>query len=879
MRRELAVIIGITALVVALVLLLGPQLTRVETGAPKPADSIPLPPLKSERPTPEPDQPQDLQPLRVEVLDAVTGRHIERDTAVDLSLLDGTWLDVRRGKTDGLPLTFDSAPPGQPLALRLRRAGYVDTFVGPVVVAPETSQLIRAKMSPRYRVTIRPELPEYPTTHSIRIVPEGLPIWSDLESHGLRVPLEHGEAHVLLVPGKYHAAVTEPSQWPPPKREVAAWSVPGGLISETASRPGSPYDDPVLEPFSEFSFEVKDGPLVLTPSNARPGGKQQLLGSLVAANGDPLPRERVWAVRCGPGPLRILAGVATTDEHGRFRFDGLSPAVYHVLPDARVPHNGPDSLKLVDLRDGSPAEQVKLVASPAPEEERWGSARIRVLRQGRPVAGATIVEQGIGTLQSYSSTHPHTFASVTDADGWILLDELRHDEYVLSTIPYSMRWFELKVRKGRTTTAELELEPAGTGTLKSRVDIEESRCRSIRIMKDGLEWDPRGVFEVNGAVEYEICGVPAGASNVYVTDEDGFEYHYRVEIQSGESFELHRTERTANVTGSFPYTGFWREGSSLEFGDGVWSRREWNHSGPAERHWRDEFRLERVPRRRFPLLARGAPDGQVVAAALVDTSEGDARVENWVLLMTREEEAGATLLVDAPILPSLISRPEARLHIEGAGLPRIHIRTAPMTVADRAVSARFERLPAGRFTLRVEAFGFLAKEARFDLLPGETVRLQLQPDPSFLDPIEPEEPTSLPHRVELPPRITGKGTPPHPPAEAGVVPGSIELDGDWQRPASRTEWIYLEGAQTDELFATLAYGERSLSLAEEEYLRWGRHFHPTVRLAQAHGRAVLRVDGLTPATIALVLHVPGCEPVTVDLSEPARARLVGLKRR
>lgn len=873
MRRELAVIIGITALVVALVLLLGPQLTRVETGSPKPADSIPLPPLKSERPTPEPDQPQDLPPLRVEVLDAVTGRQIERDTAIDLTHLDGTWLDQMRGRFDGEPIGFTEPPIGRPLLLRLRLPGYVDAAAGPIVLAPGVPMVTRVKLLPLYRIDIVPRLPEGDKFYAVRVFSVTPPTWPETRPYSeWRAPVG-GSAGFMLPPGRYWCQLPRHNPTAHTDYEDRGNWTTTDWLSKT---PGYP----ITWPNFLFEFEVKDAPLTLAPEVAWPKGELMISGRLVNAKQQPQPRRRVLAIRMGPGCMREVAGSARTDEDGRFLLNGLLPGDYRIAEQEGEYNDGEEAVWLGRLKEAEPPPEVLLVTgrnsdsneSPAhgtnEEDPAHGSAEVRILRRGEPVPGARLLLEGFGTADRYwmMDRGPQVLWTADD-HGVVQLGLMEPRSYVLRTsVPQTLQLFALEIVSGTHSQLEFEIAPEGTAELTGFIRFDGAEM--LRCELDVLDVSGRRFFpNLGDNGTFEVFGIPPGKYRLHAIDTDRYEYHYEFELEfkADERLRFEWTEPSASVSGALPYPGFWKKGAVVEYHDALDDRlSDWSFSHYPPLEWEEGLNIRRVPRRKFTLVARSDYKGRVVGVAEVDTSDGDVSQLEWTMLYA--PELGGSLQVVSSASVNRSPRTNVSLYVERDGLAKILLDRQPMQRRDQQVLCDFDALPPGSWTITLEARDYQTLTSTVLIEVGKVTRLMLAPVAAPQGGTESHDRPLDGVKIKLPPPAS-TGPPPGPepalPREAVPPPLPPRPLANDEPLAGREVWLYPTGAEVAELWHALIhvrYGRHSRPIAVAEST-----WHLRASLVYAHGRPAILLQGLDEDDTGLTLRLPGREPVRVAL--------------
>ena len=323
MRRDMFVILGITALVVTAVVVLGPWLSTLSFGSPSKTSSIPLAPPESESRSIAAEESEPTTPLHVEVVDAATGRHIERDTAVDLYLEGGDWLDQMRGRADGEPIAFDVPLWATSLMLRARLPGYVTGSIEPVLMQPGLPKLVRFTLTPVYPVRIKLPPGYEGDVRLLRVFSTTVPAWPETRPYSQWHVVLYGSAAFELPPGRYGLQVVSGD---PRKHPDYAGHINWVDLEWLNRTPG--YAIPVDSSIQEF--QVTDHALEITPALDWGKGELSLGGVLLDEDGEPLEGVKLEAIRCGPGPVRVRAATAKSDAKGAFRFEGLSAGVYRV---------------------------------------------------------------------------------------------------------------------------------------------------------------------------------------------------------------------------------------------------------------------------------------------------------------------------------------------------------------------------------------------------------------------------------------------------------------------------------------------------------------------------------------------------------------------
>ncbi|MEZ5991942.1 MAG: carboxypeptidase-like regulatory domain-containing protein [Planctomycetota bacterium] len=867
MRREIITILIMTALVVTAVAVLGPRMTNLPSGTPEQTPSIPLAPVVKPRSMTEAEVTGvDAAPLRIEVLNALTARHVERNVVVDLLLNDGTWLSLARGKEAGEAIPFQTVPLGQPLLLRVRLPGYIESVVGPIVVLPGQSQLVECRLTPLFPVTINLPPEAKSAAGILRVFSTTAPEWPEKQPYAEW--LEAG-ASFMLPPGQYWCQVprTDPRKHPD-YAERGSW-----LDADWLNRtPGYP-----IQPESFlFEFEIKDGPMILSPKVEWAVGELSVAGRFLGSEEEPQAGLKVRAIRMGPGPVRELSATAITDDEGRFVMANLRPGVYRIEQDGSS--DGEQGIWLGTLREGEPLREIELHTerTNVPRVESasvYGSAEVRILLHGEPVEGAGLQIVGFGTLESWwTELRDRSFAGVTDADGVLKLEDVRSRDYVVRTNhPYSMGVFELSVRAGETANFEFEIAPEGTGALAGHMRYQGAdnlRCVLHRLGGgDGLFW----YGSDDGKLE--VFGLKPGKYKLEAPDTDWFRYEYDLEFKANETLTFEREEVPASVYGELPYPGFWKAGARIEYRDEMGTRpRSWDFSNDPPLGWDEGIRVERVPRRNFSLVARVTYDGRVVGIADVDTSEGDVSQIDWKRLYDAGD-SGGDLQVVSSSPPENSPRTTVRVSLDHESLGRVELDEIPMMEHTGSLAAGFVSWASGTWELVFEANGYNTIRQTVVIQPGKTSVVTLEPLPEEgLGNGAHDRPLSG-VKIKLP----ESSPPPPPPRPIGRLretPVSYRLPPRPQieTPSEGREvWLYSTGADLDELWCAVVHavdGYRTSTgvVAEQGDL--------SVTLVQVEGRHAVVVRGLPEGATGISLRLPEHDPVRVELENDQKAYIV-----
>lgn len=853
MRRDVISILIITAIVVAATLLVGPYLAEVRTGPPRIANSIPIPLKRDPASVAEPAPTPARFPLNVEVRDSATGNRIEKDTAITIAALDGTSLQYTRGFENGLAVGV--SPPSMPVVICATRVGYVDAYEGPIVWIPGSELNVLIDLQPLLKVDIRPRMPGEFSPREIAVMTATLPGNSSRERRRWDSELYQGVASFRLSPGKYWCYV------PMGRRVSTRYDLGRDWINPSPWYPNlqhAEYRDGFV-----FSFDVIDKGLTLEPEATLATGECELTGQLTNADGDPCPDVGLWAVRCSPSPFQYVAGVVDSDLEGRFTITGLAPGVYRLQPETAKLAAYADSVKIADLRDVTDASVNLRMQYPPEAEQWWGTAEVRVLKNGVPLEDAKI-------RTGYNN---RLLVGEDRGDGWRYFEKLSATDMWIHTEPWTLQSFTLPVRAGLIISKEFEIAPEGTGALQASARLEGSRLREVNLTRQSDRFGEYRTFRKTGHDDFTILGIPPGSYDLTLTydnDEAPVNLHYVVEIAPDETTLFDRYEKSAFVAGTFPDKKggriyLRREGDGLVGRGGGWSV----PSGDAVR-----FGIDGLPRGKFLLCAylTGPVDG--LAVARVDTTNGDAEVIEWVHVLCSTVAAGGIVRVEAPDVRRYWSG-YATLYLAGNGLQRFYLGSLDLKRRGDHLVAEFPDVQPGKWRVILEGDDYLPLEAEVELTPGErtTVRLRRDPEVSNRDWQPPLAP-----KVWLPPRFAGEASPPPPVGPGLVVPGTEVVPEDWRTPESRIEWVYLTGASESELMAAVVFAHRDENLSNGEYIEHRRRVYPYARLRMAHGRPVLVIERLTPSTASIEVHVPGCKVLTIDLSTPARARWQELER-
>jgi hypothetical protein len=873
MRRDILVILGITALVVTAVVVLGPMMSQVSPGTTSPANSIPLSPLQPSAPPVEIALDEPPAPLRVEVVDSTTGRHIERDTSVDLSTQGGKWLDQMRGRADGEPIPFERAPEATPLTLRARLPGYVPVSIGPVVIRPGLPKLVRLTLTPLRPVMINPPKGAAGEPYMFRVFSTTAPNWPETRPFSEWHVLGVGGMQIVLPPGRYGLQVVlgDPRKYSE-YRDRSDW-VDLKWLNRT---PG--YAIPFPSCVSEF--DVGDGPLKLTPELDWQPGQLSISGVCLDREGHALQNIKLEAICCGPGPLRELAGTAKTEADGAFRFERLKPGIYRVQLREGSSLDGEGTVWLGAVKEGEPPRHITLtttgVRAPGAETGR-GTALVRITRRGKPVEGAGLKIDGWGSISNFwTDMREHYLDGKSDDTGLLSLENIKAGGYVVHTIhPYSMSRFEIVVNAGRLTKFNFEIAPEGTAELGGFLHYPGTEYVTASLSSEvGRAWVG---WHEDADGRLDMCGIKPGNYTLSASDSDGFEFEYQLEFVANKTLTFEREELPAKVTGELPYPGFWRAGASIEYQDRFDDHgRTWETSVYPTPEWDKGIRIGRVPRRKFSLVARAEYGEQVVAVANVDTSNGDVSEINWIVLRASDEDAGS-LNVVCSSGPNHALGTSVSLSIERKDVRRIRLDRASMTKRDGRVECRFDGLPPGAWTVTLEGRNYVTLTTQVLIEAGKTAEVTLdrvpEPEkkgahdrpigdtniklpPPTAPPVSPPEPLPLPPAMKVPPPL-----PPRPPT-------------DETPPEGREIWLYTAGAALDQLWCAVVHASdgdhvRTEGVAERGALR--------VSLVRHDGRFVIVVQGLADSVTSVSLRLPDRDPVRVALKDGQAAYVVELK--
>jgi hypothetical protein len=870
MRRNVLTILGITALVITLVVVLGPSMTEISTSTPTRANSIPIKSPESNWNTDSDLKPAIPPQLAFEVRDAVTGARIERDAAVTLTLEDGTLVDVERGHASGEAVAFEGLP-DKPLFARVRLPGYLDTEAGPLTVEPGP-KTVRLLLTPMFVVSVRPRLPSGKLPDAVRVFSTTPPTWPRRTAYAEWRTLDASGATYTLPPGKYWCQVPELN----PMRHADFPDRSNWLDDDwLTNSPGF-----VVRGRSfVFEFEVVDRALVLEPEVTWPEGKMSIAGRLVDQEDRPLGEVFVCAIRTGPGPLREQGAIARTDDNGKFLLEGLMPGFYRVRRVADSDGDGPGGIWVGELQAGVAVDAIRLVAESRPDNEsteKTGSVEVRILRRGKPVKGARLKLEGWGTLATgYWNDFdrgPEVFAGETDDDGRLLLKDRQARNYVVRPIsPLTMQMFDLQIWPDMTTKVEWEITPPGTADFHGFVRHQGAETlwyvldAKDEFFRKHLFWNPEK------DESFEVCGIPPGAYVFKAPDTDWFDYAYDVTFKSDEALVFERNEGAATVSGPTPYAGFWKSGASIEFwelGEVVGSRaRSWDHSLHPPLQWEETIDIKRVPKRAFRLAAKTASN-RVVAVAEVDTTNGNVEDIQWTLLY---DQRGGTLKLECP-MPSADKRTGVEIYLARDDVAELQVERLWMAYVNDKRFAMFEGVPAGEWIVTITGSGIERWSQTVKVENGVTQVLTLVP-------LARTEESSNPNKegakdrpiggvtIKLPTpssTVGPPGEPPPPPPEQKVLPPLPPVPyNPASLPAGREVYLFCSGATHDELWSVFVHGgspQRPLALGVAE-----RSTYLAVDLVLDNSQPVIVISGLEVGDATLILQLPGRKNVTVAL--------------
>lgn len=323
--------------------------------------------------------------LSLNVVDAVTGKHLESNTIVDLMLADGSWLERARGGANADPIAIENAPLQVALRLRLRQPGYLDASVGPLVIQPDTPLLLECELTPLFSVMINLPREAYKDVRLLRVFSSTPPAWPDTRPYSEWRDVHRDSTRFMLPPGRYWCQVAKHDPLKHPEFTDRANWLSAVWLSRT---PGYA----LTTPSSLSEFEVTDGALSLATDLVWRNGNLRIGGRMLDSAGRPQRGVKILAVRCGPGPARELAASATTDVEGRFQLNGLNPGVYRVQVETPDPSHGEQSVWLGRLREGEPAPELTLTVSQRqqPEESDASPEKQEPEAHDRPIKGVNI---------------------------------------------------------------------------------------------------------------------------------------------------------------------------------------------------------------------------------------------------------------------------------------------------------------------------------------------------------------------------------------------------------------------------------------------------------------------------------------------------------
>lgn len=303
MSRDIAVIAGITALVLGLVFVVGPRLSAPAWSDEHMTGPILAPPQNLPAESPAPLQAPI---LTLRVVDQHSLARIDGAATVTMLDASGHFIDVQRGHADGEDIVFRSSQPTWPVRVTVRRPQYREAELG-LIAAPTT---LEAGLERLHSITLTAD-GSWRHVHLMRLDDHGrepFAMWTRwLDGHNV-YELPQGHYHALFSDEADYFSYAE-HRW----------------LGETGD---------------EATFEVGDGAASVQLTPERPVGRHSIQGSLHTNEGVALMRYTVTAVLLGPGPMRRVAARAHADYAGRFTLQGLAPGRYRVQPSAAVDPHG-----------------------------------------------------------------------------------------------------------------------------------------------------------------------------------------------------------------------------------------------------------------------------------------------------------------------------------------------------------------------------------------------------------------------------------------------------------------------------------------------------------------------------------------------------------
>ncbi|MCA8915449.1 MAG: hypothetical protein KDB90_08550 [Planctomycetes bacterium] len=518
MRRDIAIIAGITVLVVVLVLALGPHLSSVQKGTPERANSVGISPAEvpwspSEAEGSSPAIPTDLEGkgfVRVAPVDSVTG-HVVSNARCFLSspygdnFIDGSvkWLAetgqiearVRPGKYRVRLVCVDHA---------LWRSDPVD------VIAGQCTDLGQVSLVPVVPVTFNPRAGSWPRGEIslVRIWPLPEP-WEDSRIDARMA------VNVPLQPGQYIGQV---------RRRLAD---PYTFVLEGQQAPEYGYD-----PTMRFDVGVDTREMEIALENE--GGTLELEVRVRNQQGQ-IPRPAwVWAESIDPLFGTQIVAAAKSNHAGVATLRRLKPGMFklHAGRSALASDTPGAQLSGVELSNAG-HEPVDMVV----REYAWdgeetlqtrGRLELTVLKHGAPVEGARLLRE---SRPLYERGRGGWYGPTSGADGRIVIPDTPVCEEWFELNYPTCRHFRFDVLPGETTVGEIELCPEGTAVVHGNLDSVDKKLIWAFLHTQG---DDAVNIQLRSSSEGEftVWDVPVGNHLVSITYDDYEDFELPLEVLS-----------------------------------------------------------------------------------------------------------------------------------------------------------------------------------------------------------------------------------------------------------------------------------------------------------------------------------------------------------
>lgn len=343
--------------------------------------------------------------------------------------------------------------------------------------------------------------------------------------------------------------------------------------------------------------------------------------------------------------------------------------------------------------------------------EAPGNVRVTVTENGRPVPDLRV---GVAGMMDYSARGD--YEATTDSTGTALIEGVPAGRWVVRT-EREERGFDtdrsdrsVKVVPGKTVEFRLELQPADRAHLHGRLTINgESVFKDITLMGRG---EREGVFKNTEAEQghYEFLSLRPGTYTLFAR-ESGSSVAARLEVniespgkrEINHDFKGYRVAGRVNTPGNTP-DEFMAAGVKLAADGARDSGIERMLIGEADVQSDGSFEFRRVPVGRYVLTATLAGVG--AATAPVNVVSGDVAG----LALTIHDNAGSVKVAIGSLNGNAIG---------GANIGMVELidtEGKPVTLADdqegffmasKGANVNLTTIPAGRYSLRVGASGYL----------------------------------------------------------------------------------------------------------------------------------------------------------------------------